>query len=53
MGDKIFSSQVHVNYKKHKAYINIDLISVIDFLSSAAVRHLSKIRNKHLNTDKK
>ena len=33
-GIKYLSSDVHVNYTKHEAYINIDLISVIYMFSS-------------------
>ena len=41
-GINYLSSYVHVKYTKHKAYTKVDLISVIDFNSSAAVHHLGK-----------
>ena len=43
-GIEYLSSDVHVNYTKHEAYINIAILSVIYFLSSAAIRHLGKTR---------
>ena len=41
-GIKYLSSHVHVKYTKHKAYTKVDLISVVNFNSSAAVHHLGK-----------
>ena len=40
--DTKFRSDVHANYTKHKVYINIFLISFLDFLSSAEVRNRGK-----------
>ena len=42
VGGKYLSSHVHVNFTIHEVYIKIDLISVMDSNSSAAICHLGK-----------
>ena len=45
-GIKHLSSHVHINYTKHKAYMNADLVSVIDFFHQWYLSFWVKMENK-------